>query len=128
MALHHVPPKQYKTNTAAMEYDVQIVRLPIKHCVLNPIELAWTQLKAYVRTNNTLFHLTNIQSLSQEYMAAVDEDTSVSFIEHARKAEETFRKADSFMEEEIEPNLVDDDDKDIDLDVYLNSADDDHGY
>ena len=110
IALHHVPPKQYKTNVAAIEYDVQIVRLPIKHCVLNPIELAWAQLKAYVGTNNTLFRLIDIFSLAQGHMATVDEDTSVRCIEHARKAEETFRKADNFMEEEMEPNLVDDDD------------------
>ena len=64
IALHHVPPKQYKTNVAAIEYDIQIVRLPFKHCVLNPIELAWAQLKAYVRTNNTLFRLTDISSLA----------------------------------------------------------------
>ena len=84
-----------------MEYDVQIVQLPIKHCALNPIELAWAQFKAYVRTNN-------------------NEDTSVRFIEHARKA-------DNFMEEEMEPNLVDDDNEDIDPHVYLDSADDDDG-
>ena len=110
-----------------MEYDVQIVRLPIKHCVLNLIELAWTQLKAYVRTNNTPFRLTEIHSPAQKYMAADDKDTSVRFIEHARKAEETFRKADKFMEEEMERNLVDNDDEDIDLDVYLDSTYDDDG-
>ena len=87
--------------------------------------MAWAQLKAYVRTNNTLFRLTDISSLAQGYMAAVDEDTSVRFIEHARKTEATFRKGDNFMEEEMEPNLVDDDDEDIEPDVYLDSADDD---
>ena len=97
-----------------MEYDVEIIRLPIKHCLLNPIELAWAQLKAYVRTINTLFRLTDIHSPAQEYMAAVDEDTSVRFIEHARMTEKTFRKADNFMEEEMEPNLMDDDDENID--------------
>ena len=110
-----------------MEYDVQIVRLPVKHCVLNPTEFAWTQLKAYVGTNNTLFLLTHISSLAQEYMAAVDENTSVRCIEHARKAVKTFPKAGNFMEEQMEPNLVDDDDEHIDPDVYLDSADDDDG-
>ena len=110
-----------------MEYDVQIIRLPIRHFVLNLIELAWAQLKAYVRTNNTLFRLTDIHWLGQEYMAAVDKDTSVLFIEHARKAEETFRKANNFMEEEMEPNSMDDDDENIDPDVYLDSIDDGDG-
>ena len=31
------------------------------------------------------------------------------------------------MEEEIEPNLMDDDDENIDPDVYLDSTDDDNG-
>jgi hypothetical protein len=123
-----VPPKRYKTNAAAREYDVDIIRLPIKHCVLNPIELAWAQLKGYVRSNNTSFRLTDIQSLSQEYIAAVDEDIAVRFIEHARKAEETFRKADNFVEEEVEPNLVNEDDEAIESDLYLDSTDDDDNF
>ena len=57
-------------------------------------------------------------------MAAVDEDTSVRFIEHARKAEESFWKTDDFMEGEMELNLMDDDDEDIYSDVYLDSIDD----
>ena len=31
------------------------------------------------------------------------------------------------MEEEMEPNLIDDDDENIDPDVYLDSTDDDDG-
>ena len=60
-------------------------------------------------------------------MTVVDEDTSVRFIELARKAEETLLKADNFMEEEMEPNLMDDDDEDIDPDTYLDSTNDDDG-
>ena len=58
-------------------------------------------------------------------MAVVDEDTSIRFIEHAWNAEEVFRKADNFVEEELEPNLVNDDDKDIDPGIYLDSTDGD---
>jgi hypothetical protein len=108
-----------------MEYDVEIVRLPIRHCVLNPIELAWAQLKGYVRSNNTLFRLTDIRSLSEEYMAAVDENSSTRFIAYARKAEEVFRKADAFVEEEVESHLVDEDDEDIEPDLPSDSTDDD---
>jgi transposase len=53
LAFAHLPTRRYKTNEAAEYYNVQIIRLPIKHCVLNPIELAWSQLKSYVRSNNT---------------------------------------------------------------------------
>ena len=35
-------------------------------------------------------------------------DDCSAFIEHARKAEMTFRAADNFLEEELEPELIDD--------------------
>ena len=55
LAFNNLPAKKYLTDVAATEYQVEIVRLPIKHCILNPIELCWSQLKGYVRRNNTAF-------------------------------------------------------------------------
>ena len=60
-------------------------------------------------------------------MAAVDEDTSVRFIDYARNVEGTFRIVDNFAEDEMGPNVVDDNDEDIEPDVYLDSTDDDDG-
>lgn len=109
VAFQNLPPKKYLTNVAAAEFNVEIVRLPIKHCVLNPIELCWSQLKSYVRRNNTQFRLTDIITLSQEYIAALDDCTA--FIAHARKAEVTFRQADRYVEEAIDPELIDTDEE-----------------
>ena len=99
IASANVPPKRYKTNIAANVFNVELVRLPIKHCVLNPIEQAWPQLKTYVRSYNTHFRLSGIRSLSKEYIAGLDDETSRRLIDHARKAEEVFRTADDFVEE-----------------------------
>lgn len=101
----NIPPKIFLSDLAAEEFDVQIIRLPIKHCVLNPIELCWSQLKSYVRQNNTSFRLTDINTLAQEYIAALDDCTK--FIEHARKAELTFREADKYVETTIEAQIID---------------------
>ena len=30
----------------------EVVRLPVAHCELNPIEMAWSQVKGYVKRNN----------------------------------------------------------------------------
>ena len=49
----NVSPKRYKTNAVANVSNVELVRLLIKNCVLNRIELAWVQLKTYVRSHNT---------------------------------------------------------------------------
>ena len=91
IAFDHVPPKQYKTNEAADEWGVEIVRLPVKHCMLNPIELAWSNLKSYVRANNTFFRLSDIETLSKEYIAALDDCST--YFEYVHKVEMTFRKA-----------------------------------
>jgi len=37
----NAPPKQYLVNEAAAIFDVEVLRLPIKHYMLNPIEIAW---------------------------------------------------------------------------------------
>ena len=92
-------PKRYKTNAVANVFNVELVRLPIKQCILSPIELAWDQLKTYVRSHNTHFRLSNIRSLSEEYIAGLDDETSRRFIDHAQKAEEIFLTADGFVEE-----------------------------
>jgi hypothetical protein len=123
LAFEHLPPKEYMTNVAASEFNVEIIRLPIKHCMLNPIELAWSQLKGYVRKNNTSFRLSDITTLSQEYIAALDDCSA--FIEHARKVEVTFRQADRFLEEEIDPELLDDDVEEEDAFVLESESDND---
>ena len=113
-----VPPKRYKTNAVANVSNVEIGRLLIKHYVLNSIELAWTQLKTYVRSHNTHFRLSDIRSLSEEYIAGLDDETSRRFIDHARKAEEIFWTVVDFVEEEIEPYLFSEDEhSETDLDI-----------
>ena len=62
-------------------------------------------MKTYVRSHNTHFRLSDIRSLSEEYIAGLDDEISRRFIDHARKGEEIFRTADDFVEEEIEPYL-----------------------
>ena len=41
LAFVNLPRKEYKVDLKAKAFDVEILRLAIKHCSLNPIELAW---------------------------------------------------------------------------------------
>uniref|UniRef100_A0A1X7UWU3 Tc1-like transposase DDE domain-containing protein n=1 Tax=Amphimedon queenslandica TaxID=400682 RepID=A0A1X7UWU3_AMPQE len=63
----------YHTDRLAHQHGHEVVRLPISHCELNPIEMAWATLKDYIRKNNTTFRLSDVQSLIP---AAFDEVTS----------------------------------------------------
>ena len=45
LAFKNLPPQQYEGDKIVAKYNVEILRIPIKHCVLNSIELAWAGLK-----------------------------------------------------------------------------------
>ena len=42
----------------------EVVRLPVAHCILNPIDLAWAQVKGHIKTNNRAFNLTEVERLA----------------------------------------------------------------
>ena len=61
------------TDRIAHQYGHKVVRLPISHCELNPIKMAWATVKDFIRKNNTTFRLSDVQSLIP---AAFEEVTS----------------------------------------------------
>ncbi len=51
----------YKTNVLAQQHGHEVVHLPVAHCELNPIELAWAVVKDYCRKHNETFTLRGIE-------------------------------------------------------------------
>jgi hypothetical protein len=78
-------------------------------------------MKRFVRDHNTSFNLNDVRLLAAQWMAALDSSTSTSFLEHAHQNEDVYKEADSFVEEEIEPEL--DEESDFDSEVSSNSQD-----
>ncbi|CAF3236218.1 unnamed protein product [Rotaria sp. Silwood2] len=115
------PMKRYKVNEIAMEFNVEIVRLPVRHCCLNPIELCWANLKEYVRKGNTRFQLTDVRELAAQFIASYDGDTATKVIKRTQEIENKFKIADRHMEENIEP-MLDDEESSEESDVV--SSDD----
>ena len=79
------------------------------HCSLNSIEIAWSGLKDYVRKNNTSFSMNSVDELVAKFIAGFGDKVGRGAIHHAEKLEVTYRAADKFLENAIEPQLVDDD-------------------
>lgn len=41
LAFDNLPPKEFRVDAMAEIFNIEILRLPIKHCSLNPMEFAW---------------------------------------------------------------------------------------
>ncbi|CAF0959388.1 unnamed protein product [Didymodactylos carnosus] len=100
-----------KADLCARAFDVKLVKIPVRHCVLNPVEPGWAGLKHYIRENNTRFRLNDIHKFILEYLSAVGPELCQSYFRHARKAEESFKVADNYVEQHIDPDLDEDTDK-----------------
>ena len=48
----------------------------------------------------------DVYNLILDFMGALDTELATSYFKHVEKVEQTFKDADSFLEEDIEPNLV----------------------
>lgn len=66
------------------------MRLPPYHCELNPIKLAWSSVKSYVRTHNNTFKLKDVLKLLEKGVEQVTPEMWTNFIEHVTKEEDKF--------------------------------------
>jgi hypothetical protein len=78
--------------------------------MLNPIEIAWAELKNYVRDKNVSFSLKDVRQLAHHWMTSLSRETAAGYVYQTRKVEDTFKKSDRFTEE-IEEQLVDEEDE-----------------
>lgn len=59
----HTEHDKYVIDDYAKDNNKIVLRLPPYHCELNPIELAWSSVKSYVRTHNSTFKLKDVKEL-----------------------------------------------------------------
>ena len=88
-----------------------MLRLPVAHPELNPIELAWSVIKGYVAKHN---NLTEVERLTRKAIGKVTPTMWEKFCAHKEKVEEMDWKKDGLIEdvEEIMLNVGDDDSDD----------------
>lgn len=102
---------KYVIDELLKEHGRAILRLPPYHCELNPIELAWSSVKNYVRMNNTTYKLPEVKNLLHEGIDHVSPDMWKNFIRHTKKEEEKFWEVDDIVDDilsaETEPVVMD---------------------
>ena len=101
----------------------EVVRLPVAHCELNPIEMAWSQVKGHVKRNNKRyinivmniviiwhlfrFTLTEVKELVYQGFEAVTSERSQSLIKHIQEeVEDHCWEQDGLHEELLERFLI----------------------
>ena len=108
----------YKTDIIANKYGHEVVRLPIAHCELNPIEMAWASMKSYIRRNNKSFTLKEAESLVEAGFEEVTAEMWRKMCQHVKKIEDKYWEQDGLIEEAVEEFILrigdEDDDSDND--------------
>ena len=97
---------KYAIDEMAKASGHEIVRLPPYHCKLNPIELAWAQVKRYIKKNNKLFTLTHVKELTLDGFTKVGPENWKKLVEHAIKIEDKFWEQDELYEQYLDEFII----------------------
>ena len=110
-------PVVYKTDKIANLHGHEVLRTPVRHCELNPIELIRAQVKGFVAKNNTTFRLKDAKELAYAAFGKTSKDVWTKAEEHVVKIEKEYCKENCIDRSFIEPIIIDFCDADSDDDT-----------
>ena len=122
----------YLTDEAAHEHGHTVLRLPVGHCELNPIELAWASVKGYVAKHNRDYNLAEVEQLVPKGFEHTTTDMWRKFCKHVIDIENEYIEKDGIVEDTLDEMTIeigvkddsdDDDDEDDDIDDLLDDTD-----
>ena len=87
-----------------------MLRLPIAHCELNTIELAWASVKGYVAKHNKDFKLKDIERLGFEHTTT---DMWGNFCRHVIDVENRYIEQDGIVEDTVEEMRIEIGEEDV---------------
>ena len=76
--------------------------LPVAHCELNPIELAWANVKEYVRKHNQQFTMAEVKHLTPTGISVTTPDLWKKYTEHCRRVEDKYWEEHGLIKETVE--------------------------
>ena len=102
---HKITPR-YVTDDVAEENGHFVLRTPVRHCELNPIELIWAQVKGHVARNNTTFKMRDVKALVHEGMDMVTKANWEKCVKHTIEIEQKIWRNEG-LQCAIEPVVID---------------------
>lgn len=86
---------------------VEVLRLPTKHCELNPIELIWAFVKNWVANKNTVsLPLKEMQLLVHKAFDEVSTELCKKCVEHCQGVEDKYYTHQQLLDSEVRPMLL----------------------
>ena len=119
------PEPLYFTDEAARDKGHTVLRLPVAHCKLNPIELAWASVKGYMARHNKHYNMTEIQRLTPQGFTHTTTDMWRGFCRHVVDVENNYFEKDGLVEDLMDDFVIEFGDGDYDSDDEEELIDDD---
>ena len=80
--------------------------MPPYHCELNPIELAWSQVKRFIKEYNTLFTLSAVKELTYKGLEQVGPAQWKKLIDHVQREFEDKYWTDMAYKKKVSMNFI----------------------
>ena len=132
----HKPKPVYVVDELAKSQGCAVLRSPVGHCELNPIELIWAEVKGRVVRRNKTYRMKDVHSLVCASLAEVTRESWAKVVQHViEKVEDKYWVADALQEELVEDLVIeiggdsddssDSDSSGEDTDIDVDSSDSD---
>ena len=96
------PQTKYLTDVLSNDAGHDVLRLPVGHCELNPIELVWVQVKGYAADHNKDFTMRAIEQLAREGVENVTATKWKKCVDHVNH----YRTSDGMVEQAVESLVI----------------------
>lgn len=105
----HRPSPLYLTDYVIYNTGCTVLCLPVAHCELYPIELAWASVKGYVakKNYNKQFTMTETKQLTIDRFKHTMTDMWRSFCRHLVEVENEYFETDGLIEDMVASGLYD---------------------
>ena len=101
------PQTKYLTDVLSNDAGHDVLRLPVGHCELNPIELVWAQVKGYATDHNKDFTMRAIEQLAREGVENVTAAKWKKCVDHViQKVENHYRTSDGVVKQAVESLVI----------------------
>ena len=112
---------EYAVDKIFAQNEIDVLRLPTKHCEYNPIEMIWSQIKGYVASHNMKWtSLINMKQLVLEVFSSISPEYCQKVCDHVKHLEEVTIQVEMAMDPIVEQIIIkvgesSDEDSDVEL-------------